>query len=92
MLPILPQRLAALLIISICTSFLLQGQVTYQGLLEGIYPVRLVLDKSTPNAALQISTLENQIKFIGGCSADKCKYRGIDTSLAIVFDKLQNQP
>jgi len=87
---LLQLRFAALLML-ISFNYFADAQIAYQGLLEGIYPTRLVIDESTPKATLSISTLDNRIRFLGGCSADACKYRGIDTSLAIVFESLQNQ-
>ncbi|MFK8057117.1 MAG: hypothetical protein AB8F78_13420 [Saprospiraceae bacterium] len=82
------QRLVAVCAILLCsTTQSLQAQVTYQGLLEGIYPARLVVEDSNPKATLTISSGSNQINFIGGCNDGNCKYRGVDTSLALVFER-----
>ncbi len=66
---------------------LLQAQLAYQGVLDGIYPIRLVIEESNPTATLSISSASTQIKFIGGCDLGDCKYRGVDTSLALVFER-----
>lgn len=84
----IPQRLIAACAILLCSvSFSLHAQVTYQGLLEGVYPARLVIETSNPTATLSISKRSNTIKFVGGCNDGECKYRGVDTSLALVFDQ-----
>ena len=83
-----PQRFVVLSVITLCSAAnLLDAQVAFQGLLEGVYPTRLVIEESNPTATLSISSASDQIKFIGGCNLGDCKYRGVDTSMTLVFER-----
>lgn len=73
------------------SSSLLFAQQAYQGLMEGVYPMRIVIAETNPTATLYISSASNEIKFIGGCDLGNCKYRGVDTSMTLVFERSAEQ-